>query len=121
MDPNRVATVKDWPLPKTQRDIQVFIGFANYYRQFIRNFSRIAAPLTRILKGGRIAGPLRLTKDAVQAFEQLKDAFLNGTVLRHFNLKLPITLEMDASSFAIGTVLCQGNPHGQCQPIAFYS
>jgi hypothetical protein len=121
MDPDRVATVKDWPLPKTQRDIQVFIGFANYYRRFIRNFSLIAAPLTRILKGGRVAGPLRLTKDAVQAFENLKDAFANGTVLRHFDYKLPITLETDASGFAIGAVLSQVNPDGHRQPVAFYS
>ena len=50
MEDERIEAVKNWPEPKSVRDIQVFIGFANFYRRFIRGFSRIAAPLTSIFK-----------------------------------------------------------------------
>ena len=50
MEAERIEVVKDWPEPKSVRDIQVFLGFANFYRRFIQGFSRIAAPLTSMLK-----------------------------------------------------------------------
>ena len=50
MEDKRIETVKRWPEPQSVRDIQVFLGFANFYRRFIQGFSRIAAPLTSMLK-----------------------------------------------------------------------
>ena len=50
MEDKRIEAVKQWPEPQSVRDIQVFLGFANFYRQFIQGFSRIAAPLTSMLK-----------------------------------------------------------------------
>ncbi len=50
MEEEKIEAVRDWPEPKSVRDIQVFLGFANFYRRFIRNFSRIAAPLTSMLR-----------------------------------------------------------------------
>ena len=50
MEAERIEVVKDWPEPKSVRNIQVFLGFANFYRRFIQGFSRIAAPLTSMLK-----------------------------------------------------------------------
>ena len=50
MKDERIEVVRNWPEPKSVRDIQVFIGFANFYRRFIRGFSKIAAPLTSMLK-----------------------------------------------------------------------
>ncbi len=50
MEEKKIEAVRDWPEPQSVRDIQVFLGFANFYRRFIRNFSRIAAPLTSILR-----------------------------------------------------------------------
>ena len=50
MEDERIEAVKQWPEPQSIRDIQVFLGFANFYRQFIQGFSRIAAPLTSIVK-----------------------------------------------------------------------
>ncbi len=48
MEDERIEAVQDWPEPQSVRDIQVFLGFTNFYRRFIRNFSRIAALLTSI-------------------------------------------------------------------------
>lgn len=50
MEEERIEVVKTWPEPQSVRDIQVFIGFVNFYRHFIQGFSRIAAPLTSMLK-----------------------------------------------------------------------
>ena len=50
MEDERIEAVKQWPEPQSVRDIQVFLGFANFYQQFIQRFSRIAIPLTSILK-----------------------------------------------------------------------
>ncbi len=50
MEDKRIEAIKDWPEPQLIRDIQVFLGFANFYRRFIRNFNRIAAPLTSMLR-----------------------------------------------------------------------
>ena len=53
MEAKRIEVVKDWPEPKSVCNIQVFLGFANFYRRFIQGFSRIAAPLTSMLKTTR--------------------------------------------------------------------
>ncbi len=50
IEEKRIEAVRDWPEPQSVRDIQVFLGFANFYRRFIRNFSRIVAPLTSMLR-----------------------------------------------------------------------
>ena len=61
MEDERITAVEQWPEPKSVRDIQVFLGFANFYRRFIQGFSRIAAPLTSMLKTiestGSVASP----------------------------------------------------------------
>ncbi|EDN08461.1 hypothetical protein HCAG_04960 [Histoplasma mississippiense (nom. inval.)] len=88
MDRSRVSAIEDWPAPRTYREVQVFLGFANFYRRFIYAYSRIAAPLTDLLKGsvkGRKTGPFILTQDAVRAFEELKQAFADATMLNHFD------------------------------------
>ena len=61
MDPRRVSAVADWPTPKTFHDVQSFLGFANFYRRFIKHYSKVVSPLTALMKGsknGRKAGPL---------------------------------------------------------------
>ena len=63
IETKRIEVVKKWPEPKSVRDIQVFLGFANFYRQFIQGFSKIAAPLTLMLK---ITGSPNLSKPEVE-------------------------------------------------------
>jgi hypothetical protein len=50
MEPKRVQTIKEWPVPKSVQEVRIFIGFANYYRRFIEGFSRIVAPLNKLTK-----------------------------------------------------------------------
>ena len=160
MEEERIDAVKAWPEPKSIRDIQVFIGFANFYRRFIQGFSKIAALLTSMLKtspqpagalpattvddsevigsSGRNKGksaksdftkPMRraeepsfLTPDARRAFTQLRQAFTEAPILRHFDPERHIRIETDASGYAIGGVLSQMTSEtGQWHPVAYYS
>ncbi len=71
MEPDRVRTIAEWPEPASHRDIQVFLSFANFYRRFISSFSRIAKPMTNMLKGGkngRFSGPFLPTLAMIQSF-----------------------------------------------------
>ena len=135
MEEERTEAVKNWPEPKSVRDVQVFMGFANFYRRFIRGFSKIAAPLTSMLKTNLVAntgpfpkarrgeeGSCFLTPAAKLAFAQLKQAFTEAPILRHFDPKRHIRLETDASGYAIGGVLSQLDIEtGQWHPVAYFS
>ena len=127
MDQERVKSIKEWPEPKSFRDIQVFLGFANFYRRFISKYSGITRPLTDMLKGmekGKKSGPFFLTEAALNAFTLLKASFTQAPMLRHFDVNLPIRIETDASSWAIAGVLTQLFGEGtsaKWHPIAFYS
>ncbi|KAK3547073.1 hypothetical protein QTP86_009905 [Hemibagrus guttatus] len=120
MDAVKVRTVTDWPAPTTVRELQCFLGFTNFYRRFIRNYSSVAGPLTSLLRGK----PKRLTwtDQARVAFQQLKDCFTTAPILRHPDPDLPFVVEVDASSSGLGAVLSQshGGP-GKLHPCAFYS
>ena len=94
--------------------MQVFIGFANFYRRFITNYSKIAVPLIAMLKGSKNrkkVSPYIMTDEARKAFKRLKNAFSSMPVLQHFDPNKPIHIEMDTSEFAIMGILSQpGDP-----------
>ncbi|XP_016332899.1 uncharacterized protein LOC107681197 [Sinocyclocheilus anshuiensis] len=73
MDPKKVEAVLNWPIPATVKEVQRFIGFANFYRRFITNFSSVVAPLTTLTKGGGIK--IHWGSEAAGAFEELKHPF----------------------------------------------
>ncbi|KAL0150494.1 hypothetical protein M9458_054311 [Cirrhinus mrigala] len=110
MDKSKIQAVTEWPLPKTVKELQRFLGFANFYRRFIRHYSSIAAPLTSLLKNK--PSKLRWNPAAVKAFECLKTSFTTAPILKHPDPQLPFVIEVDASDCGIGAVLSQrhGNP-----------
>lgn len=118
MDPAKVAAIISWPIPTSVRDIQVFLGFANFYRRFIRSFSRIVGPITRLLKKDV---PFLWVAAAQAAFAELKIAFTSEPVLSHFDPAKPCFLEPDASKFALGAVCSQPDENGTLHPLAFLS
>ncbi|KAJ1595875.1 hypothetical protein NDA14_005688 [Ustilago hordei] len=120
MDPEKVRTVKEWPMPESIHDIQRFLGFANFYRRFIAHFAHIAKPLTSLVKPIEWFKKFELPEEAQQAFHKLIQAFTSAGVLQHFNYHLPTRLETDASDFAIAGVLKQEH-EGRWHPVAFYS
>ncbi len=116
----KINSVLNWPTPKITKDLQHFLGFANFCRRFICNFSTIAAPLTSLLRGGKHY--LVWSTAASEAFQQLKERFTSAPILHHPDPELEFLVEVDASNTGIGAILsqCQGNS-AKLYPCAYYS
>ena len=94
MDPAKVKAVQDWEPQKSVKSLQSFLGFSNFYRRFIKDYSRVAGPLFQLL---RKDSPYIWGQAQQQAFEDLKTRFTTGPILRYFNPDLNTVLETDAS------------------------
>lgn len=128
MDPSRVRAIEEWPTPKSFREIQVFLGFANFYRGFIYRYSAVVAPITDLLTGmvaGKKSGPFEWTTTADHAFRTIKECFQGAPLLAHFDPEKQSRVEVDASGGAIGGVLTQAceTREGRTlwKPVAFFS
>jgi hypothetical protein len=118
MDPEKIKTVKEWKEPTNVKGIQSFLGFANFYRRFVHDFSKITTPLTKLT---RKETPFKWTEDAQNAFDKLKQALISQPILQHFDPNRPITLETDASDHAIGVVCSQPDNLGILHPLGYFS
>src|SRR6202789_3115664 len=118
MDPAKVQAITNWPEPKKVKDIQSFLGFANFYRRFISDYSAIVVPLTRLTRKGI---KWNFSDEARQSFEALKRAFTSAPVLTHWIPNKPIIVETDASDYALGAILSIQDDSGEIHPVAFYS
>jgi transposase InsO family protein len=124
MDPAKVETIKQWQRPKCMKDVQQFLGFANFYRRFIRNYSNITKPLVELTKAENrdFLYPWRTDSSQHHAFESLKAAFTTAPILAHFDPDAETWLETDASDFIAAAVLSQKSKHdGLLRPVAFLS
>jgi cleavage and polyadenylation specificity factor subunit 1 len=117
---SRVAAVKNFPQPKTIRQLQSFLGMVNFYRRFIPGAARVLRPLTDALKGGQ-KKQVEWKQEMQEAFVQIKAALCSSTLLAHPDSSKAIHLAMDASdSHGGGAVLQQEEASGP-QPLAFFS
>ena len=119
MSKEKVNCVLEWKPPTSLKSTQRFIGFANFYRRFIRNFSSIVRPLTSSTAGDPKSWTW--TDEMTTAFETLKKAFISAPVLHHFDPTKTAVVETDASDFALGAILSQKGDDGRLHPVAFHS
>ena len=119
MDPKEVSAILDWPVPLDKKGVQRFIGFANFYRRFIKGFSSIVAPITQLTRQNF---RFHWNSEAQKAFDTLKGLFTSAPILSHPNPVLPFLLEVDASEVAVGAVISQrlGNKD-LVHPVGFFS
>jgi len=111
-------SIKAWRAAGSVKDVQICIGFANYYRGFIKNFSAICPPITNLLKGD-LKKPF-WGKEQQEAFDDLKRRFILAPILCQFYPELDTVVETDASDYALGYILSQF--HGKrLHPVAFHS
>src|SRR5260221_14152556 len=118
MDPVKVQGVTDWPQPVKVKDVQSFIGFMNFYRRFIHDFSEIACPLHALtwkLKDWSWGAAEQ------QAFDMLKSTVTSAPMLAFPSKSGPFCLECDASNFAMGAILLQQQEDGLFHLIGFMS
>ncbi len=120
MDPGKTHAVLNWPQPCSVKQVQRFLGFANFFRRFIRNFSSIAEPLTALTK--KTSRQFQWTERANQAFELLKRRFTSAPILTLPDSELPFVVEVDASDVGVGAVLSQkATGDSKLHPCAFFS
>lgn len=124
-NPKKVKAIVDFPIPRTLKELRSFLGLAGYYRRFIKDFAKIAKPLTTLLRGedGHVSKGLsknkaiQLDSQAAEAFEKVKNSLLSKEVLLAFpDFGKEFELTTDASNLALGAVLSQGG-----KPITFLS
>jgi len=104
-DKEKVKAIREWPAPRDTTEVLSFLGLANFYRRFIENFSTIALPLTELTKKEQ---EFVWSPEAKASFEALKNSLCNAPVLASPNREESYTIHCDASAFAIGAVLSQG-------------
>lgn len=118
MDPGKIRADLDWPPPASVKQVQRFLGFSNFYRRFIRNFSSVADPLSSLTKSNR---PFVWTSGADHAFNTLKQCFTSAPILTLPDPELPFVLEVDVSDVGVGAVLSQCKSDYKLHPCAFFS
>ena len=118
MAADKVQAVRDWPEPRKVKDVQSFLGFANFYRRFIYNFSDIVVPLTRLTRKNI---PFIFSEKQRAAFNLLKEAFTSAPVLTHWVPDRPIIIETDASDYALAAILSIELDNGEIHSVAFHS
>jgi hypothetical protein len=118
MDPVKVAGIKDWPRPTKVKDVQAYLGFCNFYRRFVQDFSKIARPLFELTKKDH---EWKWTDACEQAFNTLKQTFTSAPMLVMPDTKKKLRIECDASDYATGAVLSQQETDKLWHPVAYLS
>jgi len=118
MSDAKVKTIQEWLKPKKVKDIQSFLGFANFYRRFIFNYSNIVIPLTRLTRKNTL---WNFDNDCRIAFNTLKQAFTSAPILTHWILDAQLIVETDASDYALAAILSIMTKDNEIHPVAFYS
>ncbi|WZZ60551.1 hypothetical protein YC2023_060658 [Brassica napus] len=103
-DPEKVQAIREWPRPTIVTEVRSFLGLAGYYRKFVKDFSSIAKPLTKLTGKGV---PFLWVEETEKAFKKLKEALTTAPVLALPEQGKPYTVYTDASRVGLGCVLMQ--------------
>ena len=118
MDKAKIKVIQDWLVPRKVKDMQSFLGFANFYQHFIVNYSDMMVPLTRLTwKNVR----WNWSTDCQESFDLLKKAFTTAPVLCHFDPSMPPIIETDASDYTIAGIFSLQVEDGNVHPAVFFS
>ena len=117
-DPVKLEGVTKWPPPTNLKELRSFLGFINYYRRFVRDFSKIARTLHDLTKKDV---PWEWKDEHQQTFELLKKTLVSPPTLSYPSHDLPYLLETDASLYACGAVLSQLHKDGLYRPVGYMS
>jgi transposase InsO family protein len=119
MDPVKVAGVAEWPTPTNKKEVQSFLGFTNFYRRFISDFSHHARPLFDLTKNDV---KWKWSEDEQSAFDTLRKLITSAPILMSPDSSRPFRIEADSSDFATGAVLSQQSADDEkWHPVAFLS
>ena len=117
-DPDKTSKVTEWPTPRSLKEVQQFLGLANYYRRFVKDFAAVAKPLHKLTEKGV---PFLWTDQCQGCFNTLKSLLTSAPILALPDWSKPFIVDTDASDQAIGAVLSQVNENGDEQVIVYAS
>ncbi|MDI6015466.1 reverse transcriptase/ribonuclease H family protein, partial [Escherichia coli] len=117
VDQEKTAVIRNWQQPSTVQGIQSFLGFCNFYRRFIKDYSRVARPLNKLTHKDV---PFVFDQGCKEAFQRLKDALVTAPVLEHYQPNRETKIETDASDGVVAGVLSQ-KKNDLWHPISFFS
>ena len=133
-NPEKVDKVRDWPVPKTSKEVHSFISLASYYRRFIPNFAKWSKPLKALIVPPAHQAKVRRgemkkseltefvwSKECQEGFDALKHALTTAPVLAYPDYTQPFILETDASLEGLGAVLSQKGKDREVRVIAYAS
>jgi len=118
MQKEKVKGVLNWPAPKNVKEVQKFLGLANYYKRFIKDFAKIVVPLHELVRKEQ---KWKWEKEQKQAFRRLKEVFTTEPVLAILDIDREMRMEADALDYATGRVLLLKCEDGKWRPVAFIS
>jgi hypothetical protein len=116
IDREKFSVVENFPVPTTVKGVRSFLGLANYWRRFLKNFSQTSAPLRNLLKTGV---PFEWTQECQTALEQIKRSLITAPVLRLPRFQDGFILTTDASYKGISYILSQRDENGKEDPVAY--
>jgi len=118
LDPIKTAAMWEWAKPTNVKEVQKFMGFCNFYRQFIEAFSRKARPLYQLTRKDK---KWEWGKEENQAFNEIRTHLTSASTLMHYDPQQPITIETDASNYVTAGILSQPRRDGKLHPVAYQS
>jgi len=118
MQKEKIEKVLNWPVPRNIKEVQKFLGLANYYRRFIKDFTRIAAPLHVLVRKEQ---KWKWEKKQEEVFKKLKMVFTTEPILAILDIDREIIVEADASDYATGGVLLTKCKDEKWRLVAFIS
>ena len=119
-NPEKVEAVRNYPEPKTKKNVRAYLGLVGYYRRFIPQFSTLAAPLSDLTRKGQ-PEKVQFSESCRTAFVKLKESLLKAPVLKIADPGKPFVLQTDASDYGLGAVLSQADEEGEEHPVAYAS
>lgn len=107
-NPDKIKAIVDYPKPRNTTEVKRFLGMTSWYRRFIQDFSELSAPITELIKGRQKRQGIVWTDNANKSFEELKKRLITAPVLASPDFDKPFVLQCDASNYALGCILTQG-------------
>jgi transposase InsO family protein len=122
VDPEKTSALRKWPVPKNVAEVRRFLGFAGFYRRYIKDFSRIVKPMHALLAGSQLissnskgkkrklkpkAGSWKWAEEQQSAFDKIRDLLTSAPILGYADYGLPFELHTDASIEGLGAILYQ--------------
>ncbi|GKD04458.1 reverse transcriptase domain-containing protein [Tanacetum coccineum] len=104
VDKLKIKVISQLPLQNNVKSVRSFFRYAGFYRRFIKDFSKISRPMTKLLEKDAV---FDFNEECVKAFETLKEKLTNAPIMVSPDLSLPFELMCDASDFTVGAVLRQ--------------